>query len=182
MTRGNAGRCVLDACKEGRVAHAGSLRRHHAAGTPPSVDNRHRAIGGGEAAFRAESLTRCSREGDGRHLARVLAFVWRYTAEIDWSTVAFARRQLEATNALLDPDDPEYRGERLRLPSETQFVLAPTMNGAAKASNIADVPAGLSSQVRPRLRPSVRAVTRERGADPTRKLPASRRYRGPESW
>ena len=44
------------------------------------------------------------------------AQVWTY--EVDFSTLERARTDLEATNALLTPDDADVRGAILRLPSE----------------------------------------------------------------
>jgi hypothetical protein len=44
------------------------------------------------------------------------AQAWTY--EVDFSTLERARADLEATNALLTPDDADARGASLRLPSE----------------------------------------------------------------
>ena len=40
----------------------------------------------------------------------------QHSAQVDWSTVDVARRTLDATNALLDPDQADVEGIRLTLP------------------------------------------------------------------
>ena len=49
-------------------------------------------------------------------LIAVLSFAQRWTARIDWSSVAAARVDLERTNALLDPAIAEREGLRLLMP------------------------------------------------------------------
>ena len=56
---------------------------------------------------------------DGRdvtRLVRVMSFAWRWTAAMPWEDRAATEGQLEATNALLDPDNTPLGGVRLELP------------------------------------------------------------------
>ncbi len=63
-------------------------------------------------------LRRLSREDDPRVLVRVLANAWRWSAQVDFSTVAAARLDLERTNALIDASDAERSGKYLILPAD----------------------------------------------------------------
>ena len=56
--------------------------------------------------------------GHADGLVATLAFAQRWTAQVDWTTVATARRDLEATDALADATHAESEGRRLRLPSK----------------------------------------------------------------
>ena len=49
-------------------------------------------------------------------LMRVMGFAWRWTAAMPWEDRAAAEGQLEATNALRDPDDAAIGGIKLILP------------------------------------------------------------------
>lgn len=49
-------------------------------------------------------------------LARVMSFAWRWTAAMSWHDGATVDGQLEATNALSEPDDAAVGGIKLRLP------------------------------------------------------------------
>ncbi|MYJ13136.1 MAG: Fic family protein [Acidimicrobiia bacterium] len=49
-------------------------------------------------------------------LVRVMGFAWRWTAAMPWEDPAATEGQLEATNALHDPDDAQLGGVRLELP------------------------------------------------------------------
>lgn len=66
-----------------------------------------------------DALRRLSREGDPDLLVRVLQFVRRYTAALDFSNLDISRRQLEATNAFVPPEHALTRGLYLRIPSTT---------------------------------------------------------------
>lgn len=63
-------------------------------------------------------LRRLSREDDPRLLCRVLGRAWRWSAQVDFSSVAVARAVLDATHALADPADAEREGLQLRLPHD----------------------------------------------------------------
>ncbi len=63
-------------------------------------------------------LRRLSREGDPRLLARVLANAWRWSAQVDFSTVEGARSWLARTHALIDAVDAERGGKYLILPAD----------------------------------------------------------------
>jgi hypothetical protein len=63
-------------------------------------------------------LRALSRGADPRPLVRVLDYAQDYASRIDWSDVDTARVQLEATNALVPPDEAEERGARLVLPPQ----------------------------------------------------------------
>ena len=63
------------------------------------------------AALKALSLT-----GRPEPLIRVLDYAQRWTAAVDWRSVEETRRELEACNAFLDPDDAEDGGRRLSMP------------------------------------------------------------------
>ncbi len=63
-------------------------------------------------------LRRLSREGDPRLLVRVLANAWRWSAQVDFSSVEAARPTMERTNALIDPADAERAGKYLILPAD----------------------------------------------------------------
>lgn len=64
------------------------------------------------AALRRASIT----DGDLAAYVKVMAYAWRWTAEMPWSDAAATEGQLIATNALLDSTDAEARGIRLTLP------------------------------------------------------------------
>ena len=71
--------------------------------------------------YRREYLGAIKRvsNSDGKEisgLVRVMSFAWRWTAAMPWEDRAATEGQLEATNALLDPDDTPLGGIRLRLP------------------------------------------------------------------
>ena len=53
---------------------------------------------------------------DITRLVRVMSFAWRWTAAMPWEDRAATEGQLEATNALLDPDNTSLGGVRLELP------------------------------------------------------------------
>ncbi len=58
-------------------------------------------------------------QSDGREIAglvRVMSFAWRWTAAMPWEDRAATDGQLEATHALLDPDETPLGGIRLELP------------------------------------------------------------------
>ena len=63
-------------------------------------------------------LRRLSREGDPRLLVRVLGNAWRWSAQVDFSSVEAARPTMERTNALIDPADAERAGKYLILPAD----------------------------------------------------------------
>lgn len=52
-------------------------------------------------------------------MIRVLSFARRYTAAIDFSDTDVSRRQLEATNAFVPPDEALGRGLHLVLPTSS---------------------------------------------------------------
>ena len=62
------------------------------------------------------ALRGMSANGRAEGMLATLAFAQRWTAQVDWSTVDVARRTLDATNALLDPDQADIEGIRLTLP------------------------------------------------------------------
>lgn len=53
---------------------------------------------------------------DMARLIRVMSFAWRWTAAMPWQDRAATEGQMEATHALLDPDDTPLGGVRLELP------------------------------------------------------------------
>ena len=63
-------------------------------------------------------LRRLSREGEPRLLVRVLANAWRWSAQVDFSSVAAARLGMERTHALIDAADAERAGKYLILPAD----------------------------------------------------------------
>lgn len=63
-------------------------------------------------------LRRLSRDGDPRLLVRVLARAWRWSSQIDFSSLEAARYGLESTHALVDATDAERTGLHLLLPSD----------------------------------------------------------------
>ena len=63
-------------------------------------------------------LRRLSREGDPRLLVRVLANAWRWSAQVNFSTLETARSVMERTNALVDATDAERAGKYLILPAD----------------------------------------------------------------
>jgi len=48
---------------------------------------------------------------------RTLSFAQDYTSRIDWSSLKSAKKDLEKTNAFLDPNEADMNGIRLKLPS-----------------------------------------------------------------
>ncbi len=66
------------------------------------------------------ALRAMSRRGAAIPLIRTLSRAQAWAAEIDWSSMAAAQRDLGHTNALLSPDEAEERGVILRLPSELE--------------------------------------------------------------
>jgi hypothetical protein len=55
--------------------------------------------------------------GANVHLyVRTLAYVWRWTAAMNWTDGPTTRAQLERTNALVDSTDAAAQGVRLLLP------------------------------------------------------------------
>lgn len=70
--------------------------------------------------YRSEYLGAIKRVSntDGKditRLVRVMSFAWRWTAAMPWEDRAATEGQLEATNALLDPDNTPLGGIRLEL-------------------------------------------------------------------
>jgi hypothetical protein len=63
-------------------------------------------------------LRRLSREADPQLLVRVLANAWRWSAQVDFSTLETARSWMERTNALVDATDAERTGKYLILPAD----------------------------------------------------------------
>jgi fido (protein-threonine AMPylation protein) len=63
-------------------------------------------------------LRRLPREQDPRLLCRVLATLWRWSAQVDYSDLALARVDMDRTNALVDPTDAERNGLHLILPAD----------------------------------------------------------------
>ena len=60
--------------------------------------------------------TSTTQADDVTALMRVMSFAWRWTAAMPWHDRGAADGQLEATNALRDPDDAALGGIKLRLP------------------------------------------------------------------
>ncbi len=60
--------------------------------------------------------TSTSEGADVSALMRVMGFAWRWTAAMPWEDRAATEGQLEATNALRDPDDAAVSGIKLTLP------------------------------------------------------------------
>ena len=63
-------------------------------------------------------LRRLSREGDARLLVRVLAGAWRWSSQVDFSSLEAARAWLGRTNALIDATDAEREGKHLLMPAD----------------------------------------------------------------
>jgi hypothetical protein len=63
-------------------------------------------------------LRRLSRDDDAQQLCRVLGRAWRWSAQVDFSSLAAARAMLDATHALVDPADAERAGRHLLLPHD----------------------------------------------------------------
>ncbi|MCY3890448.1 MAG: Fic family protein [bacterium] len=71
--------------------------------------------------FRGEYIaglrrTSTSEGADVSALMRVMGFAWRWTSAMPWEDRAATEGQLEATNALRDPDDATISGIKLTLP------------------------------------------------------------------
>jgi hypothetical protein len=64
------------------------------------------------------ALRRLSREGDAGMLVRVLAGAWRWSAQVDFSTLDTARFWCERTHALVDAVDAERAGQYLLMPAD----------------------------------------------------------------
>jgi hypothetical protein len=64
-----------------------------------------------------QALRALSRGGNPTPLIRVLDFAQAYAAEIDWSNLDLATKDLERTNAFVTADVAEERGQRLKLPA-----------------------------------------------------------------
>ena len=62
------------------------------------------------------ALRALSRTGRAEPLVSVLDFAQRWTVAVDWSSLEWARRELEGCNAFLDSDEAEAMGRRLRMP------------------------------------------------------------------
>lgn len=63
-------------------------------------------------------LRRLSRDQDPNLLCRVLATLWRWSSQVDYSDLALARVYMDRTNALVDPTDAEGNGLHLTLPAD----------------------------------------------------------------
>ena len=71
--------------------------------------------------FRANylsALKALSQSGRPEPIVRVLDFAQKWTASIDWRSIAETRNTLETCNAFLDPAVAEEQGKRLRLPGD----------------------------------------------------------------
>ena len=62
------------------------------------------------------ALKALSQSGQPQPLIRMLDFVQRWTAAVDWNTVDTTRRELDTCNAFIDPDVADGEGLRLRMP------------------------------------------------------------------
>jgi len=62
-------------------------------------------------------LRRLSRDGEPDLLVTVLSRAWRWSAQVDFSTLTSARHWLDVTNALVDAMDAERTGRHLLLPA-----------------------------------------------------------------
>jgi hypothetical protein len=67
-----------------------------------------------------QGLRALSRTGNPRPLVRVIDYLQRYAAAIDWSDLAEAERGLRQTNAFVTPDVAEESGIRLMLPVDAE--------------------------------------------------------------
>lgn len=65
-----------------------------------------------------QALRALSRNADPTPIVRVMDRAQEWTAEVDWSSLGSARRDLEATNALMQSHEADAAGLILRLPSE----------------------------------------------------------------
>jgi hypothetical protein len=63
-------------------------------------------------------LRRLSRDHDPNLLCRVLATLWRWSSQVDFSDLALARVDMDRTNALVDPTDAERNGLHLTPPAD----------------------------------------------------------------
>jgi Fic family protein len=61
------------------------------------------------------SLRALTRSGLAEPLIRTMDFAQKYTRSLSWNDFDEARRQLTTTNAFLDPNEADERGDRLRL-------------------------------------------------------------------
>ena len=69
--------------------------------------------------FRGNYLTALkalSLNGNPQPIVRTLDFAQRWVTAIHWRDLDGTRRELEGCNALMDPNDADERGMRLRLP------------------------------------------------------------------
>ena len=71
-------------------------------------------------AIHLSALRALSRSGRPEPLIRMLDYAQRWTAAVDWRSVAETRRELEAGNAFLDPNLAEEEGKRLRMPGRAE--------------------------------------------------------------
>ena len=62
------------------------------------------------------ALKALSLNGSPEALIRVLEYLQRWTAAIDWTSIEAAKRVLTGCNAFLDLDSPGHEGVRLRMP------------------------------------------------------------------
>ena len=60
--------------------------------------------------------TSTTQADDVAALMKVMSFAWRWTAAMPWHDAGATDGQLEATNALRDPDDAAFGGIKLQLP------------------------------------------------------------------
>ena len=65
------------------------------------------------------ALKALSQSGQPEPLIRMLDYAQKWTASIDWRSVAETRSELEACNAFLDPAVADEEGRRLRMPART---------------------------------------------------------------
>lgn len=63
------------------------------------------------------ALKATTQSGRTEPLIRMLDFAQKWTAAIDWRTVAETRPGLDACNAFLDPSEADEQGKRLRMPN-----------------------------------------------------------------
>lgn len=62
------------------------------------------------------ALRQLSRQGDVTLYQRVMSFAWRWTAAMSWADPATTSVLLEQTNALVDSNEAQAAGRRLRMP------------------------------------------------------------------
>ncbi len=64
------------------------------------------------------ALKALSQNGRPEPLVRVLEYVQKWTAAVDWRSVMETRRELDDCNAFLDPSVAKKEGKRLRMPGK----------------------------------------------------------------